>query len=340
MSLQTFIIILSVNFLIFMICYKFKLLTEHKTKKHKNFVNQVMPSYQIGGIFLLNLLIVNYYNINYYAILPIFLIFILGIGSDLRYLEDPKLRFFLQIFIILLFIEVLDIKILDVRIEIFNEMLQVKLISTVFTVFCIMIFINGINFIDGINVLTVLYLLIVYLFIFILNYSELITLYDESIFYLICLLLIVLVLNYFGLVFLGDSGSYLVSLVTSGYLISSVNPQSYISPYFVILVVIYPCFEILFSIIRRSKIKKKYYRPDNLHLHHLIYNAFKNKFQLNVLNQHLMTALTINSVILAFFIFGLLFYDQTKVLLFLIICKIIIYLFVYKLLKNFGTKIY
>lgn len=334
MSLQTFIIILSANALIFIICYKFKLLTEQKTKKHKNFVNQVMPSYQVGGVFLLNLLIINYYNINYYAILPIVLIFILGLGSDLRYLESPKIRFFFQIFIILLFVEVLNIKILDVRIEIFNEILQVKLISTVFTIFCIMIFINGINFIDGINVLTILYLLIVYIFILILNYNELIALNDESIFYLICLLLIVLVLNYFGLVFLGDSGSYLLGLVTSGYLISSVNTQSLISPYLVILIVIYPCFEILFSIIRRSKIKKKYYRPDNFHLHHLIYNTLKNTFQLKILNLHLITALLINSVVLIFFIFGLFFYSQTKVLLFLIIFKIIIYLFAYKLLKK------
>ena len=76
---------------------------------------------------------------------------------------------------------------------------------------------------------------------------------------------------------LGDAGAYILSFFV-GYLIINChkfNPN--ISPYFFITLVWYPCYENLFSIIRKLKSKLSPLIPDNNHLHQLIYIRFKKK---------------------------------------------------------------
>ena len=73
---------------------------------------------------------------------------------------------------------------------------------------------------------------------------------------------------------LGDAGAYVLSFFV-GYLIiicHSSNPD--ISPYFFITLLWYPCYENLFSIIRKLKNKFSPLSPDNNHLHQLIYQKF------------------------------------------------------------------
>ena len=60
-------------------------------------------------------------------------------------------------------------------------------------------------------------------------------------------------------------------------LIKFINNNTVISPYFVVLLLWYPCFENLFSIVRRLLSNKKTQQADNYHLHHLIYLFFSKK---------------------------------------------------------------
>ena len=59
------------------------------------------------------------------------------------------------------------------------------------------------------------------------------------------------ILNLFNFLYLGDSGSYLIGFLCGYFLIdiNSLNPL--ISPYFIALLLWYPAFENLFSIIRK-----------------------------------------------------------------------------------------
>lgn len=147
-------------------------------------------------------------------------------------------------------------------------------------------------------------------------------------------MLITIILNYNGIIFLGDSGAYLLSFVIGVNLIEIVNNNNIISPYFIILLVIYPCFEILFSIIRRAATYKKTYNADNFHIHQILYKFLKKKKLFNELSLHLATSVSINLFLIFFFIIGLVFFNDTKILVTLILIKIFIYSFLYYHLKK------
>ena len=95
--------------------------------------------------------------------------------------------------------------------------------------------------------------------------------------YLILFTIIIILLNLCNYLMLGDAGAYILSFFV-GYLIIIChisNPN--ISPYFFITLLWYPCYENLFSIIRKLKSKLSPLIPDNNHLHQLIYIRFKKK---------------------------------------------------------------
>ena len=82
--------------------------------------------------------------------------------------------------------------------------------------------------------------------------------------------------------FLGDSGSYLIGLFVSYLLITAYNLNQYIvTPYFIILLLWYPCFENFFSIVRKNKIGFSAIEADNKHLHQLTYRYLKKKIKIN-----------------------------------------------------------
>ena len=86
-------------------------------------------------------------------------------------------------------------------------------------------------------------------------------------------IIIFLIFNFFSQSFLGDNGSYLLGFFVGFYLISFyINQNNIISPYYIIVLLWYPAYENLFSIMRRLFFeRKKVKRADNLHLHHLVY---------------------------------------------------------------------
>jgi len=61
----------------------------------------------------------------------------------------------------LLFVIFNDLRITDLRIGLFNELLDIKYVSIIFTVFCLLILLNGSNFLDGLNTLVIGYYILV-----------------------------------------------------------------------------------------------------------------------------------------------------------------------------------
>jgi len=131
---------------------------------------------------------------------------------------------------------------------------------------------------------------------------------------------------------MGDSGAYLLSLFTGIYLINFSNENFFISPYLIVLLLWYPCFELLFSIIRRSLKATKTYKPDNFHLHQLIYSFVKTKLNFkNNLIIHFLTSSTINLYNLVIFLMALNSIHDSKIIIYFIIFNLIIYIFFYKI---------
>jgi UDP-N-acetylmuramyl pentapeptide phosphotransferase/UDP-N-acetylglucosamine-1-phosphate transferase len=54
---------------------------------------------------------------------------------------------------------------------------------------------------------------------------------------------------------MGDSGSYLIAIIIGIYLIKFYELNILISPYYIALLLWYPAFENLFSLVRRLKTK-------------------------------------------------------------------------------------
>ena len=80
-----------------------------------------------------------------------------------------------------------------------------------------------------------------------------------------------LVFNFpYGRIFLGDGGAYLLGFLValSGIFLASHHEK--ISPWYVLCVLIYPVWEVLFSIIRKRKAGRSPLEPDPYHMHMLI----------------------------------------------------------------------
>ena len=80
---------------------------------------------------------------------------------------------------------------------------------------------------------------------------------NSNVYYLIIFLSIVFLLNFLNKIYLGDAGSYLISFLTAYFLLDFYSNNDSISPYFICLLLWYPAFENLFSILRRFSLKKK-----------------------------------------------------------------------------------
>ena len=140
-----------------------------------------------------------------------------------------------------------------------------------------LIIVNGTNFIDGANTIVIGYFSIIILILLNIGIIKSNLLIDLDNNYFAIILLFLFFLNFFNKIFLGDSGAYLISFLFCFLLleIHMVNPQ--ISPYFIILLLWYPGFENLFSIIRKQRFKKSALKPDVYHLHQLIFYYFQKK---------------------------------------------------------------
>ena len=149
------------------------------------------------------------------------------------------------------------------------------------------------------------------------------------------MLIIILLFNIFGQIILGDSGAYILSLFVGLILIELSNENNFISPYFIILLIWYPCFELLFSMIRRLVFNLYSYKPDTMHLHQMILKIISNKLKLKSNNlNHFLAASVINLYNLFILIISLNYNDKTNIMLAVIAVNITAYITIYFVLKK------
>ena len=331
------------NFIIFhilfsilslIVCKKFYILIDNKIEKHKKY-SAKNNSHLIGGILIILFLSYYYFFVIQKPLLNFFLIsiFFVGLMADTRSINSVSQRFLLQFIFVICFVNLLGIEINFTKIKFIDDLLENNLVNIFFVSFCLLVLINGTNFIDGLNGIVITYYLIIF-FILLLNLNNFIfdkVLLLNIIFVLFCLL----VLNFSGLIYLGDSGSYTLSLFSGVFLINFVSDNVQISPYFVIVLLWYPCFELLFSIIRRSFTEMKTYKPDTTHLHQIIYKKIMVNFKIeNNLIAHFISTFTINFYNLICFLVSIKYIYNSDVLIFILASNIIIYIFIYNFLKK------
>ena len=266
-----------------------------------------------------------------------FLILLIGIFSDNNFLESPKLRLIIQAIILLNFTYFSNITIQDLRNEYLNTLVSNYYFGIIFTSFCFLVLINGSNFIDGLDGLNLGYFFLVILFIYQLNSQENININNKTLMTIFYIVSFLLILNIFNLLYLGDSGSYLIGFIFGIFLIKIDNSNQLISPYFIALLLWYPAFENLFSIIRKKVIKKDPLRPDNSHLHQMLYNLIKkNKNNFVKKFSNFISSTIIIFYNLLIFTVSISYSGNTKILLMLLALNVTVYIFVYSFLKRFN----
>ena len=335
---NNFLIIFFFSIIIsFIVLYIFKknhiLIDKTVFSTHKKLTNSPLKSPPLCGgliIFICSLLF-----FKESILLNLFGLFflILGVFSDSNKISSPKIRLFLQIILLLSFVLIIDLGINDIRVDFLNKLLNINLISIIFTIFCILVLINGSNFLDGLNTLLLGYYILVCSFlIFLTNEHNLII--NQNIKLLLIFLIIIFLFNFFGKFFLGDSGAYLISFYLAFFVIDFSNTNNSASPYLICFLLWYPAFENLFSILRRVIKKQKVQEPDQSHLHQMIYNLLIKKKLINYKFINTSTGLIINLFNLIMFIIFCKYYSKTDILVLGIIINIFIYLFLYFFIKK------
>ncbi len=317
---------------------KYNILLSHSGDKHQEYVEKdSIPL--IGGIFLILTFLFLFLKIKIYTILfSMIVMFVLGIFSDLKVINSPKFRFLLQSFIIILFVYLTNLEILETRNEYLDIFLNNQIINFIFVNFCILILVNGSNFIDGLNGLLIGYFGLVSSVLFKIGFFEFYQVSDYFLFIYFSLFLTLFMFNIFNKLYLGDNGCYVISVFFGFMLINFHQNFNNISPYFIISLLWYPCFENLFSIIRKFRFNRSPIYPDSNHLHQLLFNFIKKKYNLkNIYNNNLSTIIILlfNSLI---FLIALSDIYSTKLQLFSIILAVLTYICAYIFLFNFKFK--
>ena len=309
-------------------------LENNSSNKHKK-ITKSKNVYVIGGLIFLSSIF--FLNLDLVIKILYLGIFIFGFMADKNILKSASTRLFYQIILLSLFLIFADLRIIETRVIFLDKLISNDILSFIFTLFCILILINGSNFIDGVNLNLIGYYFIVTVFLYFLFINQNLNLDIQNIKVNLIFLVIILLLNCTGKIISGDSGAYLISMNFSLILINLANENPIISPFLIVLLLWYPAFENLFSIIRKKNLSKSALTPDFAHFHQLLYLMISKKFKSKLLSNNL-SGLTINTYNFSIFILAANFVNNTQALIMLIIINIILYILCYLKMRTLIIK--
>jgi UDP-GlcNAc:undecaprenyl-phosphate GlcNAc-1-phosphate transferase len=235
----------------------------------------------------------NIFNILLFSLI----IFIIGFLEDLIKDIKPNIRLLMLSMITFLWLIYSKNLIQDTNIDFLDEILTIESFSIILSLITIISALNASNMMDGANGLLTIFGICVSVILICYAYKVNDT---ELIFFLITLVgsfIGFLIFNYpKGLIFLGDGGSYFIGAILATLLIYMSNNVNNFNMLNALIIMIYPIWELLFTICRRIYQSSKITHPDNLHLHTII-NASLKKSDFIIkkkLNSNPLTAVIVN----------------------------------------------
>lgn len=201
--------------------------------------------------------------------------YVAGLVDDFKITSSAYLRIAIMTISVFCVWNILGLRIQTVDIWFIDYFLEIPLIQFLFICIAIVGVANAFNIVDGFNGLVQSHVLAIGLSLIAglsINNEQ-----ETTLFFLAVIFstLGVFMLNFpFGKIFLGDSGAYLLGFLVSLAVIFHYQ-QNNLSPWYVLAMLSYPVFEVIFSIIRKLKIKRSPMKPDDLHLHMLIHKKVK-----------------------------------------------------------------
>ncbi|WP_415272022.1 hypothetical protein ABXT52_00840 [Candidatus Pelagibacter sp. Uisw_121] len=252
MNIVLLISVITLALILNYVSIKKKLFLNFQGDNHQKFTSsESIPL--IGGLILI---LSSYYYLNLTIFSYVLFIFLLGFFSDIKKFNSPKLRFIVQTLIVCIVVYFSSITVTETKIIFLDQLLEYDIFKLLFSLFCILIVINGYNFMDGVNTLLIGYCLIISSSLYYLNLNDIEISQIIDFYNFIPVLLALLILNFFNKLYLGDGGAYFLGLLFALCLINTYQINNNISPYFIVCLLWYPAFENLFSILRKKKIFK------------------------------------------------------------------------------------
>lgn len=288
-----------------------------------------------GGLYFIFpvLFFLYFYEFDFGYLIFFILFLILGLVIDTGHEINPKLRLLFHLIIISSFVFFNDFMIFKTGILVFDQALKIEFLSFIFTIFCLVVFLNGLNFIDGVNCNSIGYSLMVastilFIHLNILNLSFVSTLFIV----IVSSIIVFYIFNLFNKNFLGESGNYILGFFLGIIIIHVININDEINPLLAVSLLWYPSFENLFSIIRKGYFQKKSaFKPDSSHLHTLIYKFLKKK---KYKRANSYAGVVINLFLVPNFLVSYFFYYHTKILSMNVLIYLIIYITSYIILNK------
>jgi UDP-N-acetylmuramyl pentapeptide phosphotransferase/UDP-N-acetylglucosamine-1-phosphate transferase len=334
------------------ICLAFIL---YRTKKiHKSITsdNQCGPQkihnediIRIGGLSIFLSLLINSFFVSdvinnnlFFLIIASTPAFLGGFIEDITKKINPFYRLLTSFISGIFFVIIFKISISHTNIYLLDFFLKNQIFSILFTIFCIVMLTQSMNIIDGLNGLSMgcaLIICVSILFICIEVQDYLLILITSII---IGAIAGCLVFNfpkpYF---FLGDGGAYLIGSLLAFLVILLSERNNLVSPFYCLLLVLYPVYETTRSFCRRLLIAQNMtFRPDHKHLHSLLFK-FISKQKIN------KYANSFSSLLILIFqslyaVIGFNFFSNKYYLILFIFLFIIIYELIYIYLKGSFQK--
>ena len=269
------------------------------------------------------------------ASLPVFLG---GLIEDMVACVSPYKRLLTTFLSIIITFFVLDIKIDNLGFDWIDQILfTYTIITLLFTMLAVAAVVNSLNIIDGFNGILGGYSILVCLAISYVAY-----ILDDTLILQINSIIIASILGFFvfnfprGKIFMGDGGAYFIGFIMSIIGLMLVIRNEEITHWFILLLFIYPLYEIVFSIYRRMIHNIDTTQPDAKHLHSLVYlkliscDRFRhNKLNCNSAVSPFMWLLSLTGIIPA-----VVWFDNQTALIIWAFVFMLMYTIIYKYLSS------
>ena len=295
---------------------------------------QDRPIPLLGGLlFLKNLIIFYFYNyffeaksffysLGFVGEIKIFIfctasffIFSVGFIDDKIKMKPLTKLILLSIIIYVIFAINPKIVINSLNFSFYKDDIDLFRIGIIFSILCVLTYINALNMLDGINLMSAFYYLAIATVFLLYNFQVSFTLT------FIIFIISFMFLNYNGRAYLGDSGVYIISFILS-LLIITLYEKNNLNVENIFLLMFLPVVDFFRLIITRVMNNKHPFDGDENHFHHIVSKRFGDK----------------KIYILLFFIFGSILFDYFFDINIYIIIFVLITLYYFFLKKSYLNK--
>ncbi len=275
-----FLIHILINFIIFLnfdhLKKKFNIFDYPDSKRKIH--NGPVPLFG-GLIFFINIICFTliYFsrlsNIELNIILCCIIFLFVGIADD-KYDLSPKVKFLLLIVTLLIFFYLNEYMIIN-NLKIYDYSINLYgIIRILFSILCILLFVNALNLFDGINLQSSLYSILILFYLFNQGSSL------EIIFIVIISLFLIIYLNMKNKIFMGDGGTLFLGCLISMLVIKNYQAANFSGIDEIFLLMILPGLDMFRLFIQRIYNKKNPFVGDREHIHHYFIKIFGYKLSI------------------------------------------------------------